>query len=146
MLTVTIPFPHCASNSPRSTESSLLTRRSRAKRVKFEIDAKEGTSPRAGLPQAALDRLSVTSLVFEGGSSSPRRCNSHGGLSQTALDTLSVPESEWSSAQMSAVGVTAWSPRGLAQSALDALITEEGLPQDILDALCISDGGTFDTR
>lgn len=134
MLSVTIPFPHCGSKAFKSTESALLRARlSRSKRVTFEIDAKQGAALRAGLSQSALDELSVTTLLFDGGSFSPRR-DSPGGLAQKTLDALSVPGTALPSAQTSAAG--------FAQATIAALTTEEGLSQDILDALCISDGET----
>lgn len=129
MLTVTIPFPRQFSSPPKPMESALLrARRSRAKKEML-VTSREGDSPRSGLPQAVLDELSVTSLLFEGRWASPR-CDSPSGLSQSMLDTLSISGEFWPSVEGSAAN--------LAQVSPDALSAEGGLSQDLLDALCIS--------
>lgn len=133
-----VPSPRTAGAlHPSSSEDSALLRCQRARanphrRVTFAIDVESAPS-RTGLPQAALDALSVTRPPFEG--SLPHRRASPAGLSQTALDTLSssVPRVNLSGSG----GPSA----GLAQGALDTLRVEEGLPQKHLDALCVCSAG-----
>lgn len=128
MLTVAIPSPRHVS-PPKPRESALLrARRSRAKRVAVAFDAKEGDLPLSGLPQDALDKLSVTSLLFDEESMSSC-CSSASGLSQTTLDSLSVPGRFFQTATGSDASCALSSP--------DTLGNAGGLPQDLLDALCI---------
>lgn len=126
-----------ALHSSRSQDSALLrSRRSGAKnqrRVTFAIDVESSPSS-TGIPQAALDLLSVTSPPFE--DRSTHRYVFQAGLSQSALDSLALCVSRVN------LSLGSKSPSaGLAQGALDTLRVEEGLPQERLDALCVCSTG-----